>query len=77
MSPAAEDMKSTLTLNSFLGNARVVEILRRAISKDRLPHAMIFSGPQGVGKCTLAVLLAQYLNCPSPAGDSGCGAGCS
>ncbi len=60
-------------MNSFLGNARVVEILRRAIRKDRLPHAMIFSGPQGVGKCTLAVLLAQYLNCPSPTGESGCG----
>ncbi len=66
-------MKKPLTLNSFLGNARVVEILRRAIRKDRLPHAMIFSGPPGVGKCTLAVLLAQYLNCLSPEGESGCG----
>jgi DNA polymerase-3 subunit delta' len=34
---------------------------------------MIFSGPEGVGKCTLAVLLAQYLNCSSPAEESGCG----
>ncbi|HYK92129.1 MAG TPA: DNA polymerase III subunit [Acidobacteriota bacterium] len=66
-------MNVPLTLNSFLGNAKVVEILRRAVQKDRLPHAMIFSGPQGVGKCTLAVLLAQYLNCPAPGGESGCG----
>lgn len=66
-------MKVPLTLNSFLGNARVVEILRRAIQQDRLPHAMIFSGPQGVGKCTLAILLAQYLNCLTPEGESGCG----
>ncbi len=28
-------------LNSFLGNARVVEILRRAVELDRLPHALI------------------------------------
>lgn len=60
-------------MHSFLGNEHVVEILRRAIQQDRLPHAMIFAGPAGVGKCTLAVLLAQYLNCPSPKGESGCG----
>lgn len=66
-------MKEALTLCSFLGNEHVVEILRRAIQQDRLPHAMIFAGPAGVGKCTLAVLLAQYLNCPSPKGESGCG----
>ena len=66
-------MKASLSLNSFLGNEHVVEILRRAIRQDRLPHAMIFAGPAGVGKCTLAVLLAQYLNCPSPKGESGCG----
>ncbi len=66
-------MKARTTLNGFLGNARVVEILRRAVQRDRLPHAMIFSGPQGVGKCTLAVLLAQYVNCLAPEGESGCG----
>ncbi len=62
-----------MNLNSFIGNGRIVEILRRAVARDRLPHAMIFSGPPGVGKCTLAVLLAQYINCLSPAGQSGCG----
>ena len=61
------------TLNNFIGNARAVEILRRAIGQDRLPHAMIFAGPAGVGKCTLALLVAQYLNCLSPAADSACG----
>ena len=66
-------MNTPLSLNSFLGNGSAVEILRHAVRQDRLPHAMIFSGPQGVGKCTLAVLLAQYLNCPSPVGQSGCG----
>lgn len=66
-------MKKPLTLNSFLGNTHVVEVLRRAVRKDRLPHALIFSGPPGIGKCTLGVLLAQYLNCRSPEGESGCG----
>jgi DNA polymerase III subunit delta' len=66
-------MKSPITLNTFLGNARTVEILRRAIEQDRLPHAMIFAGPAGVGKCTLALLVAQYLNCLSPTRHGACG----
>lgn len=66
-------MKSPINLNTFIGNARPVEILRRAIEKDRLPHAMIFAGPAGVGKCTLALLIAQYLNCLSPAARGACG----
>ena len=66
--------KSSLSLNTFLGNARAVAILKRAIEQDRLPHAMIFSGLAGVGKCTLALLVAQYLNCLSPQADGACGA---
>ncbi len=65
-------MRSNVKLQSFLGNARAVEILKRAIAQDRLPHAMIFSGPAGVGKCTLALLVAQYLNCKSPVPDGPC-----
>lgn len=65
-------MRPPVSLQTFLGNARAVEILTRAIEQDRLPHAMIFSGPEGVGKCTLALLVAQYLNCPSPAPNGPC-----
>ena len=66
-------MKRPLNFDSFLGNRRVVEILKRAIEQDRLPHAMIFAGPSGVGKCTLALLVAQYLNCLSPPSGKACG----
>jgi DNA polymerase III subunit delta' len=65
-------MKSPISFNTFLGNARAVEILKRAIEQDRLPHAMIFAGPPGVGKCTLALLVAQHLNCLAPAGSGAC-----
>jgi len=61
------------SLDHFLGNARVVEILRRAVELDRLPHALIFAGPSGVGKRTLALLLAQLVNCASPSGSLACG----
>jgi DNA polymerase-3 subunit delta' len=66
-------MIAPATLQSFLGNTHTVEILRRAIRQNRLPHAMIFSGPSGVGKRTLAILLAELLNCASPLEDDACG----
>jgi DNA polymerase III subunit delta' len=65
-------MKAPLAFDSFVGNQRVVEILRRAVDQERLPHALIFAGPAGVGKRTLALLLAQHLNCLQPAGGSAC-----
>lgn len=62
-----------MNFDSFLGNARIAEILRRAVSQDRLPHAMIFAGPSGVGKRTLAILLAQVVNCLEGRGNTICG----
>jgi DNA polymerase-3 subunit delta' len=49
------------------------DIVRRAVSRDRLPHAYLFEGTQGVGKTTTALALAQFLNCASPTEDDSCG----
>ncbi|MFQ5744178.1 MAG: DNA polymerase III subunit delta' [Acidobacteriota bacterium] len=48
---------------SLLGQERVVEALARALRNHRLPHALLFHGPLGVGKATCAGILAQTLNC--------------
>jgi DNA polymerase-3 subunit delta' len=52
-----------VSFSDFLGNARVVAALRGMLFSERVPHAMLFSGPRGVGKFTLARMFAQAANC--------------
>src|SRR5271163_3852558 len=47
----------------FLGNPRIVQALRGALKSQRVPHALLFTGPRGVGKFTLARMFAQAANC--------------
>ena len=47
----------------FYGNERVVAALRGALRAGRVPHSLLFTGPRGVGKFTLARIFAQAANC--------------
>jgi DNA polymerase-3 subunit delta' len=47
----------------FIGNPRTVTALRGMLAGERVPHAMLFTGPRGVGKFTLARMFAQAANC--------------
>ncbi len=49
----------------FLGNQRIVAALRGMLSRERVPNAMLFWGPRGIGKYTLALMFAQAANCQS------------
>jgi DNA polymerase III subunit delta' len=48
---------------AFLGNAATVTHLRESVRAGRFPHSMILAGPRGAGKYTLALMLAQTVNC--------------
>ena len=50
----------------FLGNAATVTHLRESVRAERFPHSMILAGPRGAGKYTLALMLAQAVNCLKP-----------
>ena len=47
----------------FLGNVRVIAQLEAKLRRGRLPHALIFTGPEGVGKRTCALRIAKTLQC--------------
>ena len=49
--------------SEFIGNGRIVAALRSMLGSSRVPNAMLFSGPRGVGKYTLARMFAQAANC--------------
>ncbi len=46
-----------------IGQPHVVSALKKAILNDRVHHAYLFSGPRGIGKTSLARILARSLNC--------------
>lgn len=58
---------------NILGQREPKRRLRRLLETDRLPHALLFSGPEGVGKRRTAEALAAALLCSSPAAGHPCG----
>jgi DNA polymerase-3 subunit delta' len=55
-----------MPFSSFHGNSDIVRLMREALARHRFPHGVILTGPPGSGKYTLALMMAQAMNCLTP-----------
>ena len=69
-----------MPLRDLAGHKPILKLLASAIARESLPQSLLFTGPDGVGKFTTAVAVAQAVNCLKRTADGdGCGtcASCS
>ncbi len=59
-----------MAFQNILGNSRVKTILSKSLQRNRVPHSLLFVGPEGVGKMETALVVAKALNCLQKFDDS-------
>ncbi|MCP4340548.1 MAG: DNA polymerase III subunit gamma/tau, partial [Desulfobulbaceae bacterium] len=60
------------TFSQVIGQRPVVTTLRNSIIRNRVAHAILFSGVRGVGKTTLARIMAKAINCQAAPAERPC-----
>ena len=61
-----------MSFSEIIGQTKIIRLLRRALARDLLPHAFLFTGPEGVGKKSTALTLAKVVNCQDWASGDCC-----
>jgi DNA polymerase-3 subunit gamma/tau len=62
-----------LNFDDVAGQRHVTTTLANALESGKLPHALLFAGPRGVGKTSIARILARALNCDQGPTTKPCG----
>jgi len=61
-----------MTFKQVISQEEVKQRLLHDVQNNRIPHALMLTGPKGAGKMPLALALAQYLLCEHPGEDEAC-----
>ncbi|MDQ0285218.1 DNA polymerase-3 subunit delta' [Desulfofundulus luciae] len=62
-----------MKLANIIGHGEIVRALCRAVEQNRVSHAYLFAGPDGVGKTTTALAFGAALLCRQPESGDACG----
>jgi DNA polymerase-3 subunit delta' len=64
-----------MPFSAVVGHRHAIDLLKQGVMQRRVPQSLLFAGPEGVGKRTVALALAQAVNCPKRTSDGdACGA---
>ncbi len=58
-----------MQFNDVIGQNQVKQQLKQMLAENRMPHALLFAGPEGCGKLPMALALAQRLLCNQPTAE--------
>ncbi|MDA3818817.1 MAG: DNA polymerase III subunit delta' [Prolixibacteraceae bacterium] len=62
-----------MQFNRVIGQQAIKKRLIDGVNENRISHALLFSGPEGVGKLAMAIAYAQFINCPDRTDTDSCG----
>jgi len=62
-----------MLFSEIIGQQEVKKRLIRTVVEQRIPHAQLLHGPEGIGKLGLAIAYAQYISCENRGATDSCG----
>jgi len=62
-----------MQFKDIVGQEQVKQRLIKSVKEGRIPHAQLFTGPEGTGKLALTIAYAQYISCLNRGEDDSCG----
>ena len=65
--------KTVMRFKDIVGHKHEIDKLVGMADSGKLPHALLFHGPSGIGKTAVARAFIQYVNCENPSGGDSCG----